>query len=830
MKNILSDKTLYCYKNFARINLMKKIILIMLTLSLGFAGAFADSFQSNFQTKKAILRYKSNRLKVYLHYPDKSESFAKSTWDVIKKDFQAIHKYFDYLPQSEVHFVVGENENTANGSAQVFPRNFIYLHDFPPFGAESLTISKDWIRSLVVHEYIHILTLEMTHGVLDFFRTFLGSTMKWAQISPRWFSEGIAVWAESHFTGEGRLNEPKIKRFIKNSINENNFCSDPVCFDRPKHYPYGQLPYWLGGFFLEYLEQKKTGTMKCIVHRYSESVPLQLDRMIRMCTSKGLDEQFAEFRNFVKSEKFEQNWKCPIGEESLCQRLEKKFGVIDWFRGSINHSDYAAFVTAPNQEDFANGEEGKKLIVFNRKSNKIKSFYLNYPVSQIYQLEGSNKFAINLLSSVDFSPRLEELSGRLVYVYDAKKNKIKKMSFFSKKCHIYVGEKSCFSYQDSQWRLFKKNEQAQNKFPLVVNGELTTRLNEEKTKKVMGRSEKYFGLKYLDPNYLMFNYFAGGNTLALGFYSSLNDPLNRHNINFGGYYNFGLKEDDSPYSGNISYFYSRENWLLGGGYNKFISQSAFDEVNIFETNYLQLSRNYFFNQWTLTPGVSFTQSSELDQFNFRRKLKEIALFNTFSFRTDKVKSFLRNTDLFLSIGQVQNFSNDPYLKFELGSTTLMQINQKLHLEFLFNYGKIDTDKFAEGLIYGGGADSFFSGVFRYPSYLVPFTNIFGFEMIQSRLGVEWNFMNPFKVVSTGLPIYLRRLNLLGGLEFMKADRLFDPDELRFLREESLVSAYLGLRAKVDFLYIAPLNLDLVGSASGNKAYPATLSFLLGASF
>ena len=177
-------------------------IFLLLFFSLIAFGVFSmeediedesiNRLAQNYFTQSVV----QDSVQFHIHYTKEKIFYKNKVIQVIKNDLDSYHRYFNYRPQSDVHFLI-VSATEANGLASVFPYNVITLNDFPPVETNYLANTKDWIRQLVVHEYIHILTMDMTKGYINNLRYVFGSMVKTNAVIPRWLSEGVAVWAES---------------------------------------------------------------------------------------------------------------------------------------------------------------------------------------------------------------------------------------------------------------------------------------------------------------------------------------------------------------------------------------------------------------------------------------------------------------------------------------------------------------------------------------------------------------------------------------------------------------------------------------------------------
>lgn len=243
-----------------------------------------------------------------LHYTPSDEEFMVKVEALLKRDVAPLIEYFQYAPTNAIHIMLNHT-NVANGSATVFPWNIINLFSFPPIGNEHLVSIDNWLRGLVLHELVHILHMDQTRGVLKGLRTVFGSVGKLGGVTPRWFSEGLAVWAETHFTNSGRLRDPLLRLSLQELLNDPKYCQTLDCLDEPGVFPKGQLAYWMGGAFLDFLEREKAGTASCLVHANSDSLPFFLNDAFKECTGMRADQKFKQFRDSSKTgESSQREW------------------------------------------------------------------------------------------------------------------------------------------------------------------------------------------------------------------------------------------------------------------------------------------------------------------------------------------------------------------------------------------------------------------------------------------------------------------------------------------------------------------------------------------
>lgn len=278
-------------------------------LSLQLTSAFANENPMNFaknpnwKTKDVEITTEYGVLKVQIHSSLNQLSRVARVEEIIRQDLIKVINYFKYVPRDVVHFNIDPYLKLANGNATTFPQNIINLYTHPSVEKEHLVVMEDWMRGLILHEYVHVTHLDQTRDYLESGRKIFGTIPKVVPaITPRWFTEGIATWAESQFLPGGRLQNRLLQREYLIKMNDPYFCQTLDCMDNAGVHPYGQMSYWFGSGFLNYIEEKQPETIKCLVETNSMKLPFSLSSVFEKCTGKDVYGHFADYKEFLKSE------------------------------------------------------------------------------------------------------------------------------------------------------------------------------------------------------------------------------------------------------------------------------------------------------------------------------------------------------------------------------------------------------------------------------------------------------------------------------------------------------------------------------------------------
>ena len=302
---------------------MLKHLCLVILISLNLQLAFADPLTHHLTVKTSC-----GDVDFEIHARANEGAFVDKVASILHADVPKMIEYFQYAPRDTVHFVSYELAREANGSAQAMPYNRIVLYPVPPFGDSQLTYTSDWIRILVVHELTHVLHMDQTAGFFAFLRFLLGGYGKLSGVTPIWFLEGVAVWSESQFSGAGRLgNEMMEYEYLSTLVNQ-DYCYTLGCVDNPGVYPYGSYPYWVGAYFISYLEQHKPGTIRCLLKENANNFPGFWNMTFNDCLGSGAAQLYWEFRKETLSKLKREAHLADLARVDF-----KPDGGIVWSRG-----------------------------------------------------------------------------------------------------------------------------------------------------------------------------------------------------------------------------------------------------------------------------------------------------------------------------------------------------------------------------------------------------------------------------------------------------------------------------------------------------------------
>ena len=148
---------------------MKKILFLFSVLLFSASPAFAKFDPSFTWTTLETPHF-------FIHYHQGEEEIAKRTAVIAEDVHDRLVPRIKWDPSGRTHLVLVDAMDDTNGLTTPFPYKHITLYITPPIGAPGFgTMAYDeWMRTLITHEYTHILHLDMVHGFPDFLQYIFG--------------------------------------------------------------------------------------------------------------------------------------------------------------------------------------------------------------------------------------------------------------------------------------------------------------------------------------------------------------------------------------------------------------------------------------------------------------------------------------------------------------------------------------------------------------------------------------------------------------------------------------------------------------------------------
>ena len=203
-----------------------------------------------------------------IHFHQGLEAVAQKSARIAEEVHGKLAKEFAWQPSEKTEMVLIDNSDFMNGFATALPYNTIYIQVVPPGIASTLGEYEDWLKVVITHEYAHIVTSDPSRGYWKVMRTIFGKTIPGVDplsellflvtappntFMPRWWHEGMATWAETEYTGQGRGRSSYYDMVFRMAVAGNTLPTVSQINGDVAAWPAGNLPYLYGYKLQQYI-------------------------------------------------------------------------------------------------------------------------------------------------------------------------------------------------------------------------------------------------------------------------------------------------------------------------------------------------------------------------------------------------------------------------------------------------------------------------------------------------------------------------------------------------------------------------------------------------
>lgn len=234
-----------------------------------------------------------------VHHDQGGEAMARKVAAIAEEAHERVGRLFGLRPSQVVEMSVWDDHDAANGWASVFPYDRVHLLAAPPGPDSELAAFDDYLRTLVYHEYTHIVHMDRVSGAPGIVNRILGKTMLPNGASPPWLVEGLAVLVESRLTRGGRLGSSQFEMLMRTALLGGTFPDLSELTVAPLKLPRGTAPYLYGGYFLDFLYIRHgADAIRSFIADYgARLIPFALNILARRHFGKDFHELWSDFRD-----------------------------------------------------------------------------------------------------------------------------------------------------------------------------------------------------------------------------------------------------------------------------------------------------------------------------------------------------------------------------------------------------------------------------------------------------------------------------------------------------------------------------------------------------
>ncbi len=189
-----------------------------------------------------------------LLYRRDQNRLADRTLAAAEKAYRILKPIFEETPP-KTWIVLADFHDSLNGYAINFPFPHFVIFAAPPEPSSQLAALDDWLDSVILHEYVHVLHLFPAHGFWSVAQTIFGSWVLPNGLLPSHLHEGLATFLETELTQGGRGRGASFSMLRRMAVQKKVWGKDFVPLDLlegSNRWPQGQSPYFFG--YLAYQE------------------------------------------------------------------------------------------------------------------------------------------------------------------------------------------------------------------------------------------------------------------------------------------------------------------------------------------------------------------------------------------------------------------------------------------------------------------------------------------------------------------------------------------------------------------------------------------------
>lgn len=281
---------------------MRAPAALLAALMMGTAASVASPARADIAHSGDLAWHTLETPHFTIHYHDGLKAVAERSASIAEAAHDDLVPEFGWRPDRPTTIVVTDEIGQANGFATPFPRNQFTVYATPPDDAGTIADHRGWLRTVIRHEYAHILHMDRVDGVPAVLRRIFGRVAFPGAFQPRWALEGLAQKLEARDgTRAGRAQDSATAMYMRMATAAG---IDPL--DRASHttasWPGGERPYVYGVAFQNFLADQYGAEARqtWIRAQSAEAIPFRYSPALREATGKDKKALWAEFAAWLR--------------------------------------------------------------------------------------------------------------------------------------------------------------------------------------------------------------------------------------------------------------------------------------------------------------------------------------------------------------------------------------------------------------------------------------------------------------------------------------------------------------------------------------------------
>jgi len=250
---------------------------------------------------------------LYVHYAQGNKAIAERVLAITESTHLRLTKELNWAPKNKTHLVLSDESDQPNGFASPLFFNHTVIFLAPPSSVNTLEDFDDWLTTVIVHEYTHIIHLDKTAGAPEYLRKLFGRFFFLFPnlFQPSWIIEGLATHKETNVergTGRGQsaMYVSMMRQEVAKGLQPISHVNLPVAT-----WPAGTTRYLYGVYFMQFIsESYGAEKLQQWIEEYSDNLfPFFINTNANKILDKNLTSLWVEYQQWL-NDKFQPQIKA----------------------------------------------------------------------------------------------------------------------------------------------------------------------------------------------------------------------------------------------------------------------------------------------------------------------------------------------------------------------------------------------------------------------------------------------------------------------------------------------------------------------------------------
>ena len=195
---------------------------------------------------------------LYVHYAEGDKQIAERAAAIAEVAHLRLSSELNWQPVEKTHIVISDETDQPNGFASPIYFNHTVLFLAPPSSINTLEDFDDWMSTLIIHEYTHIIHLDKSASSPEYLRNIFGRFFLLFPnvFQPAWVTEGLATYKETDIErgigrGQSTMFDSMMREELVEGLQPISHVNLPV-----STWPAGTTRYLYGVYFVSFLVEK----------------------------------------------------------------------------------------------------------------------------------------------------------------------------------------------------------------------------------------------------------------------------------------------------------------------------------------------------------------------------------------------------------------------------------------------------------------------------------------------------------------------------------------------------------------------------------------------